>query len=151
MPILPVSMQTAAARGMAAVHARLAPGRVPAAFANALDQVYATARNGAVRVDGQNIFLYRDGPDGDVDVEFGVGVAAPFQAAGAVRYVELPAGPVATAAHRGHYGRLGETHAAVTAWCREHGHALAGPRWEVYGHWNPDAQPRTDVYYLLAG
>lgn len=147
----PVSVQTAAARGMAAVHARLAPRRVAATFAEALDRVYAAARNGAVGVDGQNIFLYRDAPDGDVEVEFGVGVAAPFQSAGDVRYAELPAGRVATATHWGDYGRLGETHAAVTTWCREHGHALAGPRWEIYGHWNPDEQPRTDVYYLLAG
>jgi effector-binding domain-containing protein len=78
-------------------------------------------------------------------------VAAPFEAAGAVRYANLPAGRVATTTHWGDYGRLGEAHAAVIAWCRAHGHALAGPRWEVYGHVSPnDAQPRTDVYYLLA-
>ncbi len=146
-----VSEQTAPARGIAAVHARLAAERVPAAFAAYLDQVYAAARDGAVALDGQNIFLYRGGADGEVEVDFGVGVAAPFPAAGPVRYAELPAGRVATATHWGDYGRLGETHAAVIAWCREQGRALAGPRWEVYGHWSPgDAQPRTDVCYLLA-
>ncbi|HET7232872.1 MAG TPA: GyrI-like domain-containing protein [Longimicrobium sp.] len=146
-----VSVHTARARGIAAVHARLAAERVPTAFAAFLDQVYAAARDGAVAVDGQNIFLYRDGADGEVEVEFGVGVAAPFRTAGPVRYVELPTGPVATATHGGDYGRLGETHAAVITWCRAHGHTLAGPRWEVYGHWNPgEAQPRTDVFYLLA-
>lgn len=146
-----VSVRTARARGIAAVHARLAAERVPATFATYLDQVYAAARDGAVALDSQNIFLYRDGVEGEVEVEFGVGVAAPFRAAGPVQYAELPAGRVATAAHWGDYGRLGETHAAVTAWCRAHGLALAGPRWEVYGHWSPgDAQPRTDVCYLLA-
>lgn len=147
-----VSVQTARARGIAAVHARLAADRVPAVFARYLDQVYAAARDGAVTLDGQNVFVYRDGSTaGEVEVEFGVGVAAPFQAAGPVRYTELPVGRVATATHWGDYGRLGETHAAVIAWCRAHGHALTGTRWEVYGHWNPgDAQPRTDVYYLLA-
>jgi len=132
------------------VHARLAPDRIPATFATYLDQVYAAARAGAVVVDGQNIFLYRDRPDGEVDADFGVGVAAPFPAAGPVRYVELPAGRVATATHRGDYRRLRETHAAVIAWCREHGHALAGPHWEVYGHASPDVEPRTDVYFLLS-
>jgi len=145
-----VSVQTARARGIAAVHARLAAKRIPAIFGTYLDQVYAAARDGAVALDGQNIFLYREGSDGEVEVEFGVGVAAPFPAAGLVRYAELPAGQVATATHWGDYGRLGETHAAVIAWCRAHGHALAGTRWEVYGHMGPsDAQPRTDVYYLL--
>ena len=35
-----------------------------------------------------------------------------LQAAGPVRYTELPVGRVATATHWGDYGRLGETHAA---------------------------------------
>ena len=146
-----VSVQTAQARGIAAVHARLPAERIPAAFATYLDQVYAAARDGAVVLDGRNIFLYRDGPGGQMEVDFGVGVTAPFPAAGPVRYVELPAGRVATATHWGDYARLRETHAAVIAWCRAHGHALAGPRWEVYGHSTPnDVQPRTDVYFLLA-
>ena len=146
-----VSLQIARSRGMAAVHARLAAARVPAAFATYLDQVYAAARVGAVVLDGQNIFLYRDGPDGELEVEFGVGVAAPFPAAGPVRYCEVPAGPAATATHLGDYRRLGEAHAAVIAWCRANGRALAGPRWEIYAHSSPaDPQPRTDVYYLLA-
>lgn len=146
-----VSVQAVAARGIAAVHARLPARDVPRAFAAYLDQVYAAARDGAVVLDGQNVFVYRDGPQGTVDVEFGVGVAAPFPAAGPVRYVKTPMGRVATSTHWGDYGRLGDTHAAVIAWCRANGHALAGPRWEVYGHFDPaDAQPRTDVCYLLA-
>ncbi len=146
-----VSLQTALPRGIAAVHARLPAGRVSAVFGTYLDQVYAAGRAGAVALDGQNIFLYRDGGDGQLEVEFGVGVAGPFPGAGSVRYVELPTGPATTAVHRGDYGRLGETHAAVIAWCRSNGRALAGPRWEVYGHWSPGGgPPRTDVYYLLA-
>lgn len=145
-----VSVQTAPARGMAAVHARLAAARVPATFGTYLDQVYAAARAGAVTVDGQNIFLYRDGDNGELEVDFGVGVAAPFPATGAVRYTELPTGRVATATHLGDYGQLGRTHSAVIDWCRANGHALAGPRWEVYGHMGPDVEPRTDVYWLLS-
>jgi GyrI-like small molecule binding domain len=145
-----VSVQTVNARGLAAVHARLAPENVRTAFAACLDQVYAAGRAGLVALDGQNVFLYRDGSHGSVEVDFGVGVAAPFAAAGAVRYTELPTGRVATATHLGDYARLGDTHAAVVAWCRANGHALAGPRWEVYGHFDPAAQPRTDVLYLLA-
>lgn len=145
-----VSVQRAERRGIAAVHARIASSRVPAVFAAHLDRVYAAGRAGAVALDGQNVFLYR-GEGAEIDVDFGVGVTEPFEPAGEVRYVELPTGTVATATLWGDYGRLGETHAAIVAWCRANGRALAGPRWEIYGHWSPgDAPPRTDVYYLLA-
>jgi hypothetical protein len=36
------------------------------------------------------------------------------------------------------------------SWCRSHGRPLAGPRWEVYGHWSDNpATRRTDIFYLL--
>ncbi|HET6229407.1 MAG TPA: GyrI-like domain-containing protein [Longimicrobiaceae bacterium] len=147
-----VSVQTAATRGIAAVRTRLPARRVAAVFAGYLDQVYAAARYGAVHLDGQNVFVYRgSGPDDEVEVDFGVGVTAPFPPAGPVQYAELPTGEVATTTHWGDYGRLGEAHAAVIAWCQANGREPAGPRWEVYGHWNPsEGPPRTDVYYLLA-
>ena len=148
-----VSLRQATPRAIAAVRVRLPIGRVPSTFAEYLDQVYAAGRGGAIQLDGQNIFVYRSGAgaDTEVDVEFGVGVKSPFSPLGAVRYSELPVGDVATATHWGDYARLGEAHDAVIAWCRTHGRALTGTRWEVYGHWNDDpAQRRTDVYYLLA-
>jgi hypothetical protein len=38
--------------------------------------------------------------------------------------------------------------------CRDNGYALAGPNWEVYGHWKDEwnSDPTkicTDVFYLL--
>ena len=147
----PISLQAAAPRAIAAVRARLLIRRVPAEFANYLNQVYAAARDGTIQLDGQNIFVYRDtgGPDGEVDVEFGVGVRAPFAPSGNVTCVNLPVGEVATTTHWGDYAKLGDAHAAVIAWCRSQKRELAGPRWEVYGHWRDGEQPRTDVYYLL--
>jgi effector-binding domain-containing protein len=39
---------------------------------------------------------------------------------------------------------------ALARWVREHGHAVAGPSWEVYGDWTADAsQLETDIYVLL--
>jgi hypothetical protein len=43
-------------------------------------------------------------------------------------------------------------HAALREWCKANGHALAGPSWEIYDHWQPewDRGPsliRTDVFY----
>jgi effector-binding domain-containing protein len=132
------------------VRARLPVARVPALFTNYLNQVYAAARDGAVSLDGQNIFVYRDaGVAGEADIEFGVGVTKPFEAVGPVRYSEVPAGEVATTTHWRDYA-LGGAHDAVIAWCREHGRTLTGTRWEVYGHWSDDPEKvRTDVYYLL--
>jgi effector-binding domain-containing protein len=147
-----VSLQPGAPRMIAAVHARLRIRDVPSTFGKYLDQVYAAARTGAVRLDGQNVFVYRDAPDlpSEADVDFGVGVTAPFDAIGNVQPTQVPAGVVATTTHWGSYGRLGGAHDAVIAWCRAHGYRRAGPRWEVYGHWTDDeSRLRTDVFYLL--
>ncbi|MEO8275016.1 MAG: GyrI-like domain-containing protein [Thermoanaerobaculia bacterium] len=148
-----VSIETRLPRDFAAVRARLPLSEVPARFRAYLDPVYAAARNGGPRLDGQNIFVYRDVPGSDriADVDFGVGLLAPFERIGDVHPAALPAGEVATTTHWGSYATLGNAHAAVMAWCREHGKALAGPRWEIYGHWDADPRKcRTEVSYLVA-
>ena len=147
-----ISLATAGPRMIAAVHARVQVTSIPATFRLYLDQVYAAARSGSIQVDGQNVFVYRDAADqpGAVDVAFGVGVTAPFTAVGNVEPTPLPVGPVATTTHWGNYGGLRAAHRAVVEWCRAHGHRMAGPHWEVYGHWTDDeAQLRTDVFFLL--
>jgi effector-binding domain-containing protein len=147
-----VSLQTAAPRTIAAVHARVPVGAVPTTFRRYLDQVYAAARTGAVHLDGQNVFVYHDVADrpAELDVAFGVGVTAPFAAVGAVEPTSLPHGEVATTTHWGSYAGLGAAHAAIDEWCRLHGRRRAGPSWEVYGHWTDDeTRLRTDVFYLL--
>lgn len=145
-----VSVTRGAPRTIAAVQARLPLSRVPAEFARHLDKVYA-ARAAGLRVDGQNIFIYRDvpGEPGIVDAEFGVGTASVFAPIGDVHLVQLPVGDVATTTHWGSYAALGGAHQAVIAWCNANGRVRAGPRWEVYGHWNDNETPRTDIYYLL--
>jgi len=96
---------------------------------------------------GRNLALYWDG---EIHLEAGVEVDQPFTGDGHVTCSSTPAGRVATAIHLGPYQRLGEAHAAILDWCVKHGHALAGPNWEVYGHWTDDtARLRTDVFYLL--
>jgi effector-binding domain-containing protein len=137
-------------RAVAGVRARVALGRVPQEFGRYLDQVYAAAKSGAVALDGQNIFIYRHMTGGQLTVDFCVGVTAPFEAAGAVMPLETPSGPAAMTTHVGAYGGLPDANAALREWCRAHGRAIAGPSWEVYGHWDADpAKLRTDVYYLL--
>lgn len=139
-----------AARPVAGVRALVPRGRVGQEFGRHLDQVYAAARAGAMVLDGQNVFIYRAATDDQLTVDFCVGVKGSFAAVGVVLPLETPRGVAAMTTHRGDYGGLGQANAAILAWCRAHNRALAGPSWEVYGHWNADpAQLRTDVYYLL--
>ena len=148
-----VSVQTAQPRTIAAVHARLPVRAVAGSFRQYLDQVYAAKQAGAVQLDGQNVFVYRDVPDqpGTADVAFGVGTTAPFVTAGNVEPTALPVGEVATTTHWGNYAQLGAAHGAIIEWCSANGKRLAGVRWEVYGHWtNDESRLRTDVFYLLA-
>jgi hypothetical protein len=139
-----------ASRPVAGVRAQVPRGRVAQMFGHYLDQVYAAGRAGAVRLDGQNIFIYRAATADELTVDFCVGVTAPFPAIGAVVPMETPFGVAATTTHYGEYGRLSDANAAIVAWCRANNRRRAGPSWEVYGHWHADpAQLRTDVYYLL--
>ena len=147
-----IALQQVSSRGIAAVRARLPASGIGARFRIYLDQVYAAGRTGLLELDGQNIFVYRNvqGAPDQLDVEFGVGVAAPFAAAGNVVHSVTPGGTAAMTTHWGDYSALGDAHAALVAWCRIHDISLAGPRWEVYGHWREGVIPRTDIYYLVA-
>jgi hypothetical protein len=139
-----------AARPVAGVHAQVPRGRVAQEFRRHLDYVYAAARAGAVHLEGQNIFIYHAATADELMVEFCVGVTAPFAAVGPVEPFQTPHGVAAMTTHVGDYGRLGEAHAAILAWCHANRRLPAGPSWEVYGHWHSDpAQLRTEVYYLL--
>jgi len=96
---------------------------------------------------GLNVMLYQD----DVpNVEVGVLVASSFVPSGRVTASWLPGGDVAMTVHRGPYEKLESAHRAVIEWCEAHGLALAGVRWEIYGHHEDDpAQRVTKVHYLL--
>ena len=139
-----------AAKPLAGVRAIVPAGRVGAVFRTYLDQVYAAARSNDIALDGHNVFVYYPRADGAVSVDFCVGVLRPFGAVGNVVALETPAGPAATTTHWGDYAALGGAHAAIRAWCAANQRTLAGPSWEVYGHWHDEpAKVRTDVYYLL--
>ncbi len=118
-----------------------------------LDEVYryVRGREDLATGDGperwQNVMLYRDDTP---EVEVGVLVAGPFAGEGRVTASELPGGEVATAVHRGDYARLGATHDAVRDRVAANGLELAGPRWEIYGHWREDpSELETEVFWLL--
>ena len=100
---------------------------------------------------GRNIAVYWDEV---INLEVGVELDVPFAGHGEVVRSATPAGRVAVTTHYGPYQHLASAHNAVRDWCQANGHALAGPNWELYGHWleewNRDpSKIRTDVFYLL--
>ena len=125
----------------------------PVLWGRLLDEVYGFVRQHPDLAPGvggemwQNVMLYKDQRP---DVEVGVLVTGPFEPAGRVIASELPGGEVATATHRGDYAQLRVTHDAVRAHVAAHGRELAGPCWEIYGHWRADpSEQETEVFWLL--
>jgi effector-binding domain-containing protein len=113
----------------------------------ACGEVWAFMRSANLPRPGRNLALYLDG---EMNIECGVEVSQPFTGNEHVVCSSTPAGLVATTAHFGPYDHLGDAHKAVHSWCAAHGHTLAGPSWEIYGHWTDDlTQLRTDVFWLL--
>jgi effector-binding domain-containing protein len=101
---------------------------------------------------GRHVAIYWDG---SIRLEVGVEIFGPFTERGDVVISSTPAGLTAWTTHFGPYGGLGAAHDAVRGWCAANGHRLAGPSWEIYGHWidawNADpSQIRTDVFHQIA-
>jgi effector-binding domain-containing protein len=93
--------------------------------------------------------------DDSIRLEVGVELHGSFAEDGVVVRSATPAGTVASATHFGPYGGLKAAHEAIREWCKANNRTLAGPSWEIYGHWldewNADpSKIRTDIYYLLA-
>jgi effector-binding domain-containing protein len=102
---------------------------------------------------GRHVAVYLDD---QINLEVGVELAAPFANHSEVVGSATPAGLVATTTHFGPYGQLHQAHEAIRLWCRNNSHTLAGPNWEIYGHWkdewnNDPTKICTDVFYLLVG
>jgi len=52
--------------------------------------------------------------------------------------------------HRGDYATFGATHDAVREAVAARGRALAGPCWEIYGHWREDpSELETELFWPL--
>jgi effector-binding domain-containing protein len=146
--------ETAAARPIAAVRRRVRVGGVGTVWRPALDQVWAfLRRHEGLRTDGHNIFVYHHpaGPGEPMDVDFGVEVTGPFEDDSEVVFTHTPAGKVAWTLHVGPYEGLSDANDAIEAWCTEHGRALGGASWEIYGDPSDDpANLEVRVVYLLA-
>jgi len=101
---------------------------------------------------GRHVAIYWDG---SIRLEVGVELHGSFAEQGEIVRSATPSGAVASATHFGPYAGLGAAHEAIRQWCVANNHRLAGPNWEIYGHWQRqwDTDPsriRTDVYDLLS-
>ena len=100
---------------------------------------------------GRHVAIYWDAT---IRLEVGVVLHGPFvEQVGVVRSA-TPGGTVAWVTHLGPYGALGAAHQAVHDWCMANGRRLAGPSWEIYGHWQAEwehdpTRIRTDVFYQV--
>jgi effector-binding domain-containing protein len=100
---------------------------------------------------GRHVALYWDG---SIRLEVGVEVSGEFRDQDNVVHSATPAGSVATITHYGPYGTLRTAHDAIHDWVKTNSRELAGPSWEIYGHWqdawntNPSLI-RTDIFYLI--
>ncbi len=122
---------------------------VPAACGEVWKSIRAQQISGA----GRLVALYLDD---QINLEVGVELSAPYSGNGQLLASATPAGRVATAMHLGPYTLLHKAHEAIRSWCGDKGYRLAGPNWEIYGHWieewNTDpTKITTEVCYLLGG
>jgi len=150
---VPVEFVTVDARATAVVAQTTSWAEFPRLWGQLLDEVYRFVRGRTELATGagnglwHNVMLYKDQRP---DVEIGVLVSQRFEPHGRVVASELPGGEVATAVHRGDYATLGATHDAVRQAVAARGRELAGPCWEIYGHWREDPRElETEIYWLL--
>jgi effector-binding domain-containing protein len=123
------------------------PAVVPAACGTVWNALKANQVPGA----GRHIAVYLDD---EINLEVGNELDTPTTAFGELIPSMTPAGTVATTTHVGPYELLKEAHIAIREWCAAQGHRLAGPNWEVYGHWRDEwnkdpGKIVTDVFYLI--
>jgi effector-binding domain-containing protein len=141
-----------AARPTAIVRRRANARDLPRVVPEACGAVWKMVRARQIQGAGRHVALYLDD---HINLEVGVELEAPCQSHGELICSALPPGTVATATHFGPYNELSLAHQAIRDWCAKNGHELAGPNWEIYGHWEDawNSNPfliGTDLFYLLA-
>jgi effector-binding domain-containing protein len=127
-------------QSIAIVRGQATMANLPVRIRELFDQFYAGFKGKG----GLNVVLYHDpGAAGEFEIACGAQVE---QGGNSV----TPGGTVATTVYIGPYDQMKPAHVAIHSWARENRRRLAGPSWEIYGHWSDDpAKLRTDIFYLL--
>jgi effector-binding domain-containing protein len=147
-----VHVEQRSARPLAVVRRRAAAHELSKVVPEACGAVWSVVRARSIPGAGRHVAVYLDG---QINLEVGVELEAPFGGHGDVIDSATPSGDVATTTHHGPYARLFEAQQAIRRWCARNGRALAGPNWEIYGHWQDEwnkdpSKITTEVCYLLA-
>jgi len=148
---LDVRLATLPSVPLAVVRRQVSRATLGAAVREGCGAVWTFARERNLPA-GRNVAVYWDG---SIRLEVGVELAVPFEEQNGVVRSATPDGLTASVTLVGPYDQLGIAHAAVRDWCKAHGHRLAGPNWEIYGHWQAEwntdpSRIRTDVFYQVA-
>jgi effector-binding domain-containing protein len=146
-----VRLEQVSSLPLAVVRLRATMQELPTVVPRACGTVWNVVRAQNVTGAGRHVAVYWDNT---INLEVGVELDAPWAGHEEVVSSATPAGTVVTAVHFGPYNRLHEAHEAIRQWCATNGHTLAGPNWEIYGHWldewcNDPSKIRTDVFYLV--
>jgi effector-binding domain-containing protein len=147
-----IRVETHGGRPLAVVRRRARGQELSRVVPEACGAVWNVLRAQKVAGAGRHVAVYLDG---QINLEVGVEMDTPFAGHGEVVNSATPAGLVATTTHHGPYHLLAAAHEAIRVWCRDHGYTVAGPQWEIYGHWKDEwnhdpGKIVTDVFYLLA-
>ncbi|HYV37019.1 MAG TPA: GyrI-like domain-containing protein [Gemmataceae bacterium] len=147
-----IRVERESGRPLAVVRRRASLQELARVVPDACGTVWNVVRGQKLTGAGRHIAVYLDD---QINLEVGVELDAPFVGYGEVIASVTRAGLVATTTHFGPYGQLHWAHQTIRQWCANNGHTLAGPNWEIYGHWldewkSDPAKIRTDVFYLLA-
>jgi effector-binding domain-containing protein len=146
-----VRLEQLSSRPLAVVRRRASLQQLAKVVPDACGMVWSVVRAQKIVGAGRHVALYFDDK---INLEVGVELDSPFAGYGEVVGSATPAGTVATTVHFGPYDQLHQAHKAICQWCANHDYTLAGPNWEIYGHWKDEwnsapAKIRTDVFYLL--
>jgi effector-binding domain-containing protein len=126
------AIETLARTHTAAIRVEAKIAEIGKTLAVLLPEVMAQVMKAGVSPSGPPFSLYHSIRDGVVDLEAGMPVARPIEAAGRVKPSELPAGKVAVGWHIGPYEKLAQSHAALEKWVGAQGLRARGGCWEVY-------------------
>jgi effector-binding domain-containing protein len=143
-----VTLKEVESQPLAVVHRQATPQSLSTVIPEACGIVWDALKALQIR-GGRHVAVYWDA---QINVDVGTEVDGSFAGTADVSRSDTPAGRVLTTVHFGGYDRLVDAHHAIRDWAGQNHQTLAGPNWEIYGHWTDDlSQLRTDVFYLLKG
>ncbi len=146
-----IRLERLSSRPLAVVRRRARLQELSKVVPEACGAVWSVVREQQITGAGRHVAVYLDD---QINLEVGVELDSTFAGHGEVARSATPAGLVAVTTHYGLYGVLHKAHEAIRVWCRTKGYALAGPNWEIYGHWKDEwntdpSKISTEVFYLL--